>query len=435
MNALTRALAWLNLRLGLESWVTRQLLQRALLIGGMASIVVSAYQSFDTYRQQQTELREHLDAIANYVTPALVESLWAFNDAQTHTQLAGLIHEKSVSAVVLKQPDLPDQRHGRPRLSPHTLERVVPLSHTENGKTHPLGTLHLLHDLEEDYRQLLDHMVLSSLGNAVVILLVILISLITYHTFVQQRLAAIVAELSHTGPQDLIATSQDTTPRKPARDEIDELTHAIVQLKAKGGAALALLEQKNQTLQETLDELTQAKRLLRTVIDTAPVRIFWKDRHSRYLGCNRLFAQDAGTSSPQSLVGQTDDDMTWVAQADLYRADDRAVMETLKPNIGYEEPQTRPDGGTAWLRTSKVPMLDDAGQAVGVVGVYDDITRHKEAERQLAEQLDELLRWQDLMLDREDRILELKGEVNVLLARLGEPSRYDHTLPITAPPP
>jgi PAS domain S-box-containing protein len=259
--------------------------------------------------------------------------------------------------------------------------------------------------------------------------------LITYHTFVQQRLAAIVAELSHTGPQDLIATSQDTTPRKPARDEIDELTHAIVQLKAKGGAALALLEQKNQTLQETLDELTQAKRLLRTVIDTAPVRIFWKDRHSRYLGCNRLFAQDAGTSSPQSLVGQTDDDMTWVAQADLYRADDRAVMETLKPNIGYEEPQTRPDGGTAWLRTSKVPMLDDAGQAVGVVGVYDDITRHKEAERQLAEQLDELLRWQDLMLDREDRILELKGEVNVLLARLGEPSRYDHTLPITAPPP
>lgn len=71
MNALTRALAWLNLRLGLQSWVTRQLLQRALLIGGMASIVVSAYQSFDTYRQQQTELREHLDAIASYVTPAL----------------------------------------------------------------------------------------------------------------------------------------------------------------------------------------------------------------------------------------------------------------------------------------------------------------------------------------------------------------------------
>jgi PAS domain S-box-containing protein len=435
MKALTRAMAWLSLRLGLQSRVTRQLLQRALLIGGLASIVVSAYQSLDTYRQQQAELREHLDAIANYVTPALVESLWAFNDAQTHAQLAGLTHETSVSAIVLKQPGLPDQRHGRARLSSRTLERVVVLSHTEDGKTHPLGTLHLLHDLEDDHRQLLHRMALSSLGNAVVILLVILIALITYHTFVQQRLAAIVAELRHTGPQDLIATSQDTSVRPPARDEIDELIHAIVQLKAKGGAALALLEQKNQTLQDTLEELTQAKRLLRTVIDTAPVRIFWKDPHSRYLGCNRLFAQDAGVASPESLVGQTDDDMTWAAQAELYRADDRAVMATLTPNIGYEEPQTRPDGGAAWLRTSKVPMLDDAGQAVGVVGIYDDITRQKQAERQLAEQLDELLRWQDLMLDREDRILELKGEINALLARLGESARYEHTLPTTVPPP
>lgn len=435
MNALTRAMAWLNPRLGWQSRVTRRLLQRALLIGGMASIVVSAYQSFDTYRQQQTELREHLDAIANYVTPALVESLWAFNDAQTHTQLAGLMHEKSVSAIVLKQPGLPDQRHGRARLSSRTLERVVSLSHTEDGKTHRLGTLHLLHDLEDDHRQLLHRMVFSSLGNAVVILLVILIALITYHTFVQQRLAAIVAELRHTGPQDLIAASQDTPLRGPVCDEIDELIHAIVQLKAKGGAALALLEQKNQTLQDTLEELTQAKRLLRTVIDTAPVRIFWKDRHSRYLGCNRLFAQDAGAASPQSLIGQTDDSMVWAAQAASYRADDQAVMDRLQPKIGYEEPQDQPDGHTLWVRTSKVPMVDENGQAIGILGVYDDITRQKQAERQLAEQLDELLRWQDLMLDREDRILELKGEINGLLARLGEPSRYEHTLPTTAPPP
>lgn len=429
MNVLTRAMAWLNVRLGLQSRVTRQLLQRALLIGGVASAIVSAYQTFDTHRHQQAELHEHFDAIANYVTPALVESLWAFNDAQTHAQLAGLTHEKSVSAVVLKQPGLPDQRHGRAKLSSSTWERVVSLSHTENGKSHPLGTLHLLHDLEDDHRQLLHHMALSSLGNAVVILLVILISLITYHTFVQQRLAAIVAELSHTGPQDLIATSQDTTPREPARDEIDELTDAIVQLKAKGGSALALLEQKNQTLQDTLDELTQAKRLLRTVIDTAPVRIFWKDQHSRYLGCNRLFAHDAGAASPQSLIGKTDDDMIWAAQAELYRADDRAVMDQLKPRIGYEEPQSQPDGRTAWLRTSKVPMVDEMGHSLGVLGIYDDITRHKQAEQQLAEQLHELLRWQDLMLDREDRILELKGEVNALLVRLGEPSRYDNTLP------
>jgi hypothetical protein len=146
-----------------------------------------------------------------------------------------------------------------------------------------------------------------------------------------------------------------------------------------------------------------------------------------------LFAHDAGAASPQSLIGKTDDDMIWAAQAELYRADDRAVMDQLKPRIGYEEPQSQPDGRTAWLRTSKVPMVDEMGHSLGVLGIYDDITRHKQAEQQLAEQLHELLRWQDLMLDREDRILELKGEVNALLVRLGEPSRYDNTLPPGAP--
>ncbi len=429
MSRFIRGIAWLSV-LGLRSRVTQQLFKRAWLIGVVASGIVSAYQSWEAHRQQQTELREHFSAIANYVTPALVESLWAFNDVQTRTQLAGLTHEKSLSAIVLKQPGLPDQRHGRSTLSPATYELAVPLSHTEDGKTHALGTLHLLHDLEEDHQRLLHHMALSSLGNAVVILLVILISLVTYHTFVQQRLAAIVNELSRTGAQDLIDTHQDTTPREPARDEIDELTEAIVQLKAKGGAALALLEQKNQALQDTLDELTQAKRLLRTVTDTAPVRIFWKDAHSRYLGCNRLFAQDADLSHPKALVGRSDEAMPWSAQAELYRADDQAVMRNNTPKINYEEPQTHADGHTIWVRTSKVPLRDDkTHQPIGVLGIYDDITRQKQAEQQLAEHLNELLRWQDLMLDREDRILELKGEVNALLGRLGEAPRYENTLP------
>jgi PAS domain S-box-containing protein len=53
-----------------------------------------------------------------------------------------------------------------------------------------------------------------------------------------------------------------------------------------------------------------------------------------------------------------------------------------------------------------------------------DITARKEAKEQIKSQVEELRRWQDVMLGREDRVQELKREVNDLCRRLGEPVRY-----------
>lgn len=95
--------------------------------------------------------------------------------------------------------------------------------------------------------------------------------------------------------------------------------------------------------------------MLQLILDIVPVRVFWKDRDSVYLGCNRLFAADAGYSSPEDIIGKTDYDMPWREQVDMYRADDHTVMETGAPKLDYEEPQTTSDGRTIWLRISKVP--------------------------------------------------------------------------------
>jgi PAS domain S-box-containing protein len=126
--------------------------------------------------------------------------------------------------------------------------------------------------------------------------------------------------------------------------------------------------------QERGERIAALNHMLRLVIDTIPVRVFWKNTHSRYLGCNALFARDAGRSSPDEIVGRTDYEMGWRAQADLYRTDDAAVMASGKAKLGYEEPQSTPDGKTIWLRTSKVPLRDPDGRTVGVLGTYEDIT-------------------------------------------------------------
>lgn len=131
--------------------------------------------------------------------------------------------------------------------------------------------------------------------------------------------------------------------------------------------------------------LVESHNLLKTIIDTAPVRIFWKDRELRYLGCNPLFARDAGEASPQNIIGRNDYQLGWKKQAEIYRADDRQVMDSGIPKLAYEEPQTTPDGKTIWLRTSKAPLRNIADETIGVLGIYQDITEHRLAQMKLQE--------------------------------------------------
>ncbi len=132
-----------------------------------------------------------------------------------------------------------------------------------------------------------------------------------------------------------------------------------------------------------LESLRDSRNLLQAVLENVPMRIFWKDTALRYLGCNTLFARDAGQASPAGLIGCDDYAMSWREQAELYRSDDRRVIDSGQARIGYEEPQTTPDGETIWLRTSKVPLRDVDGNTLGLLGIYDDITEQKRTEELL----------------------------------------------------
>jgi len=123
--------------------------------------------------------------------------------------------------------------------------------------------------------------------------------------------------------------------------------------------------------------LADSHHLLKMIIDTAPMRIFWKDKELRYLGCNPAFAKDAGESVLQDVVGKDDYQLAWKEQAEYYRADDRLVMDSNTPKLAFEEQQTTPDGTIIWLRTSKVPLQNEAKETIGVLGIYEDITEQK----------------------------------------------------------
>ncbi|MEE9355740.1 MAG: EAL domain-containing protein [Methylococcaceae bacterium] len=132
-----------------------------------------------------------------------------------------------------------------------------------------------------------------------------------------------------------------------------------------------------------LDEANKTTvRMLQNVLNSLPQRIFWKDRNGRYLGCNSLFANDAGLDSATEIIGKLDSDLIWAEQAERYRADDLEVIDSGQPKSYYEEPQNRSDGKEIWVETNKTPLIDDNGDVIGILGTYSDITDKKRIEEQ-----------------------------------------------------
>ncbi len=142
-------------------------------------------------------------------------------------------------------------------------------------------------------------------------------------------------------------------------------------------------------LKQAQEELRKARDLLRSVLEHVPAGIFWKDRESRYLGGNAQFARHAGFESPEELSGRTDLEMAWKDHADLYRANDRTVMESGVAMLDFEHPGTGPDGSTLLLSTSKVPLRDEGGEVIGLLGIQRDITDRKAADEAIRASLRE----------------------------------------------
>jgi len=132
--------------------------------------------------------------------------------------------------------------------------------------------------------------------------------------------------------------------------------------------------------------LEETPTLLRTILDAIPTRVFWKDCNSVYVGCNRRFVQDAGCDSPSQVVGKTDFDFPWRAHAERYQREDRAVIDSGFSRLNCEELQSWEGGRQVWLSVSRLPWREAGGGALGVLGLYEDITARKRAAERVREQ-------------------------------------------------
>jgi PAS domain S-box-containing protein len=139
--------------------------------------------------------------------------------------------------------------------------------------------------------------------------------------------------------------------------------------------------------------LRASQQMLQILMDCMTNAVFWKDRQSRYLGCNKVFAAFGGVE-PEALLGLSDRDMPWADDPDFDAAWfvdwDRAVVESGEPRFGIIERLRSAAGDVRWIETNKVPLRDLSGAVIGVLGTFEDVTERRQAEDNLQRTLAEL---------------------------------------------
>jgi PAS domain S-box-containing protein len=132
------------------------------------------------------------------------------------------------------------------------------------------------------------------------------------------------------------------------------------------------------------ESLAIERTLLRTLVDLLPAYIFVKDPELRFLIVNDTCARYMGAESSRELIGKTDADFYPPEMAAEFRAEELKVLEGI-PMLNKEDIRILPGGEKQIFLTTKVPLLNNEGKIIGLVGNSIDITDIKTAESVLRE--------------------------------------------------
>ncbi|CEI74139.1 MULTISPECIES: HD domain-containing phosphohydrolase [Romboutsia] len=137
-------------------------------------------------------------------------------------------------------------------------------------------------------------------------------------------------------------------------------------------------------LKEEQSKLEERENILRTIIDTLPQYIFYKDRDSKYIGYNKKWKEHYDALGIGSMIGKNDIETQTVSEevARGFMEEDKAIIESKKMKV-VERRINGQDGREIIEETIKVPVIDEQGQVWGIVGISSDVTEKTELKEKL----------------------------------------------------
>ncbi|MHC1781993.1 MAG: PAS domain S-box protein [Anaerolineaceae bacterium] len=136
---------------------------------------------------------------------------------------------------------------------------------------------------------------------------------------------------------------------------------------------------------EIENKLKEEQTYGRSLMETLPDAIYFKDRNSRFIRINNAEANLLGVSDPSGALGKTDFDFFAETHASKAFNDEQEIQRTGQPMVAQEEKLILPDGRIEWMLSTKMPLVGPNGDVIGTFGISHNITRRKAMEDNLAE--------------------------------------------------
>jgi len=161
-------------------------------------------------------------------------------------------------------------------------------------------------------------------------------------------------------PEKLIGTIQDITNIKISEEN---------------------LQKNEEKYKQLFVEFEKKQALLKSLINSIPDLIFYKDKNGVYLGCNKAFESFAGIEE-KDLVGLNDYNIFTKEVAELFTTMDLKMIQQGESRKN-EEWVEYPDGKRVLLDTLKTPYYDPKENVLGLIGISRDITERKSKEDEI----------------------------------------------------
>jgi len=156
------------------------------------------------------------------------------------------------------------------------------------------------------------------------------------------------------------------------------LSADILVLEGEAHALTTMLDITDRKQAETA--LNQERDLMQALMDNIPDNIYFKDTDSRFTRINKAQARFLGVSIFQQAIGKTDADFLTEKLVPNVFTEEQEMFRTGQPIIGHQEFIPTPEGQPRWFSATKVPMHDQKGLLIGIIGISRDITDGIQAE-------------------------------------------------------
>lgn len=369
--------------------------------GGMGYLAYNFYKSL-----RETALKASLEALVEQASVGMSLPAWNVDTEQIRRYADSLLLDRNVQSVrvtgVNSQDVLVDQNRypggsfHAPRLSsPGSPPGELKASRALTFEDLRVGEVEITFTrfyLDEELKGLGFIIVAGSSVMALILVLVL-------YSLLNKLVLSPLGELEDYS--EAVSREKTKSSRLQTRSfagELDSLRFSLVKM-------VDLLDARNEELKKEISISRERESLIRTLLNNLPELIWLKNPEGFYLACNPPFEELYG-EPVEKILGKTDYDFVDRETADFFHENDVKAVEARGPRMNEEWVVYAGSGRKVLLETVKVPMMDESGTLLGVLGVARDITERRKAEQELIQYRDHL---EELITQRTGELEEAKN--------------------------